>query len=238
MRYICLAGVGTSALIRQHRSPPSTSAESTRLWQRLAGKHALLAELREEQYQLCCYSEINPDELNLGAHIEHVVNKSADPARTFDYQNLAACALSSDDLASRDKKDVFGGHAAGKRGAVNFQQFVSPHMPGCRDFFVYLSDGRVVPAGNPGEPDFQRADYTITLLNLNAPYLVILRRNWWKELDELWEEHQQKNWNLPDLAAVDLVPTGTRLSRFFSLTRQYFGRIAETVLQQQAPQLV
>ncbi|EJT4385593.1 TIGR02646 family protein, partial [Salmonella enterica] len=49
--------------------------------------------LLNEQYHLCCYSEIRADLRGLGYHIEHVENKSQQPGRTFDYQNLAASAL-------------------------------------------------------------------------------------------------------------------------------------------------
>ena len=51
-------------------------------------------------------------------------------------------------------------------------------------------------------------------------------------------EHIEKGWSLPDLVAVDLVPSSGRLSRFFSLTRQFFGPVAEQTLQQQAPALL
>jgi hypothetical protein len=64
------------------------------------------------------------------------------------------------------------------------------------------------------------------------------RRQWWDELDALYEEHLQKNWSLPDLATVDLVPVNGKLSRFFSLTCQFFGSVAEATLQQHAPALV
>lgn len=51
--------------------------------------------LLNEQYHLCCYSEVRADLRGLGYHIEHVENKSQHPERTFDYLNLAASALDS-----------------------------------------------------------------------------------------------------------------------------------------------
>ena len=77
------------------------------------------------------------------------------------------------------------------------------------------------------EAFYENYTYVDTALNPN-----------WDELDELFQEHQAKNWNLPDLVSVDLVPVNGGLSRFFSLSRQFFGNVAEQVLQQQAPQLV
>lgn len=84
----------------------------------------------------------------------------------------------------------------------------------------------------------RKQDYTITLLNLNSPYLVTRRRQWWDELDQLFEEHRTKGWSMSDFAGVDLLPHKQRLSHFFSLTRQFFGPLAEDTLQQHAPGLV
>lgn len=39
-------------------------------------KADLLEHLLDEQYGLCCYSEIRPDLYDLKCHIEHVENKS------------------------------------------------------------------------------------------------------------------------------------------------------------------
>jgi len=116
--------------------------------------------------------------------------------------------------------------------------FVRRHQPDCASHFAYLSDGRVVPSSKLLVANQASAQYTIDLLNLNSPYLVTLRQQWWQELDDLFAEHQIKGWSLHHLAALDLVPTNSKLSRFFSLTRQFFGNVAEQVLQAQAPELV
>ncbi len=117
-------------------------------------------------------------------------------------------------------------------------RFVSSHQPDCRRYFAYLSDGRVVPAVRLNTQEQDRAQYTITLLNLNSPYLITRRRQWWDELDTLYQEHVHRGWSLADLANIDLVPVNHGLSRFFSLTRQFLGPIAEQTLRQQAPGLV
>lgn len=163
----------------------------------------------------------------------------ANPQRTFDYQNLAASALDSqNDLAPfrAQGQEIFGGHA--KLGEYDEALFVSCHQADSARFFAYVSDGRVIPAEDLDEMDAAKAKYTIDLLNLNSPYLIPLRRDWWGELDQLFTEHQVKGWSVEHLAAVDLVPTGNKLSQFFSMTRQFYGRIAEQVLQQDGPQLV
>lgn len=198
-----------------------------------------------EQYHLCCYSEFRPDEEGLGCHIEHVENKSQNPARTFDYSNLAASALDSNIGLQQLKKPnstapdaIFGGHAVGKRESVDMTLFVSCHQPDCARYFAFLpTDGRVVPRESLNEHEKIRAEYTIRLLNLNSPFLITRRRQWAQELQRLFDEHIQQGWSLSHLAQTDLVPNGGKLNRFFSLTRQFYGPLAEQVLVQHAPEL-
>ncbi len=244
MRAIQKQGNEGFHLNQSHDSPPQTSEQAISRWRSFNYKANLLQCLLTEQYHLCCYSELRADQEGLGYHIEHVENKSQNPSRTFDYSNLAASALQSEYLGSAFKgrsSEIFGGHAAGKTGSqalVNMQKFIHPYCSDCRRFFSYLSDGRVVPADDLSSVEHDQAKYTIGTLNLNSPFLVTRRKQWWDELDALYQDHIIKGWSLPDLAAVDLVPTNDKLSRFFSLTRQFFGPIAEKTLQQQAPALV
>lgn len=246
MRHICKQGQGGYHLNQSHMNPPQTHQNATSRWSSFGHKAKVQGCLRYEQYQLCCYSEVRADLEGLGYHIEHVENKSQHPQRTFDYSNLAASALDSDGLApfveaqpvAFQLQAVFGGHAPGKRNSVDMQRFVSPHQADCARFFAYLSDGRIVPSIGLDAADTNRADYTIKLLNLNSPYLVAKRRNWWNELDELFIDHINNEMDLECLAAVDLAPTNNTLSPFFSLTRQFFGRIAEDALRRYAHELI
>lgn len=241
MRTINKQGTGGYHLTQSHANPPVTDAQATSRWRSFAYKARVQQYLLDEQYQLCCYSELRADEEGLGYHIEHVENKSQNPTRTFDYTNLAASSLNSANglkALTTQGHAVFGGHAANKQQAVDMTRLVSCHQVDCRQFFAYLSDGRIAPALGLSAQDSTKADYTITLLNLNSPYLITRRRQWWDELDELFQEHQTKGWSLPDLASIDLVPSNQRLSRFFSLTRQFYSQIAEQTLQQHAPELV
>ncbi|MNT05315.1 hypothetical protein D3C72_1399300 [compost metagenome] len=64
------------------------------------------------------------------------------------------------------------------------------------------------------------------------------RRNWWNELDDLFTEHSANEMDLGCLASIDLLPRNQALSPFFTLTRQFFGRIAEDALRQDAPELI
>ncbi len=238
MRHIRKQGNGGQALNRAHANPPQTRQAAKTRWQRFGDKQEVLDCLLAEQYQLCCYSELRADRQGLGYHIEHVENKSQHPQRTFDYSNLAASALHSADLApfvaaqpvGQQPQAIFGGHAPGKQQAVDMQRFVSPHQADCPRFFAYLSDGRIVPVDGLDHIAADRARYTIDLLNLNSPYLLIQRRNWWVELEDLVIEHLAQEMDLRCLAAIDLLPRNQALSPFFSLTRQLFGRIAEELL--------
>lgn len=244
MRAITKAGLGTQRLAREHTHPPQDQRAATVRWKRFRRhKPDVLDALLAEQYHLCCYSELRADEEGLGYHIEHVENKGQNPPRTFDYANLAASALRSNELGTLTAggEEVFGGHARGKQGAngpVDMLRFVSPHQADCPRFFAYLSDGRVIPADNLNAQERDKAHYTIDTLNLNSPYLRTLRQKWWDELDDLFEEHIEKGWSIAHLVALELVPSSGKLRRFFSLTRQFFGTVAEKTLQQQAPELL
>ncbi|SFU97655.1 retron system putative HNH endonuclease [Pseudoduganella namucuonensis] len=231
MRAIHKHGNGGYHLSQANEKPPQTAEQALTRWDSFRPKYKreVIASLLNEQYHLCCYSELRADEEGLGYHIEHVENKSQNPQRTFEYSNLAASALGTPDLSEYNAQghELFGGHAPGKQQSVDPVRFVSCHQADCHRFFAYVSDGRVVPAQELVPQERERAQYTIDTLNLNSPYLVTQRRKWWDELDALFEEHVVKGWSLADLAAVDLVPVNNRLGRFFSLTRQFWGPAAE-----------
>jgi hypothetical protein len=93
MRHITKQGNGGFQLDRANQSPPQTSEEATSRWSSFNHKSAVLQSLLDEQYQLCCYSELNAAAYGFGFHIEHIENKNQRPERTFDYANLAASAL-------------------------------------------------------------------------------------------------------------------------------------------------
>ncbi|OQX08136.1 MAG: TIGR02646 family protein [Thiothrix lacustris] len=217
-----------------HANPPQTGKQATSRWSSFGHKGTVSNCLQDEQYGLCAYTELRPDQAGLGTHIEHVQPKSRYPQRTFDFSNLVLCALDESDLQTRAVNDRFGGHA--KLGEYDPALFVSCLQNDCPRFFAYLSDGRVVAAANLSVNETQQAQYTIDLLNLNAPYLLVQRKNWLDELDKLIDEHLDNDNSLEDLAAIDLLPTSGKLSPFFSATRQRFARIADSLLRAQAPE--
>lgn len=232
----------------QRRNPPTTSEEAMRAWDKFGNKTSVSNALLKEQYHLCCYSEVRADEEELGYHIEHIENKSQNPARTFDPTNLAACAIDSNLGFAKLKAqpgglnlNLFGGHASLKAQSVDMALFIHPHQANSSAlFFRYLSDGRIIPNPDLGESTlaYRQADYTITQLNLNSPHLKTLRRNWWRELSGKEKSRNEQPVALSKLAQVDLLPTNGKLNRFFSLTRQFYGSLAEQTLARHAPELV
>lgn len=234
MRSILKVGNGGRHLEKSNDNPPTTQKEATTRWSRFKYKGVLTDYLNYEQYGLCAYSEIRPDKVGLGTHIEHIEPKSQNPSRTFDYSNLILSALSSEELESRDKADVFGGHA--KQSVYDSTLFISCLNPICSEHFVYLLDGTVEPSKKIDIDAQKNAQYTIDLLNLNSPYLVTLRAKWLDEIDTLIDQHLKDNASLEYLAAVDLLPRGNKLSEFFSATRQRFGEVAEKIIQEENEQ--
>lgn len=240
MRHVIKTRRGTDALLTANENPPQDSDQSTRRWRNFRRDKAdLMTLLLNEQYHLCCYSEIRADLRGLGYHIEHVENKSQQPGRTFDYQNLAASALDSENGLHQFGINAFGGHSRGKQEAVDMAKFIHCHLPDCSRYFAYLSDGRIVPADELNAQEMESAEYTIDLLNLNSGFLQTERRNHWEELEQFFDEHIEKVWDLHQLLQLELVPSSDhKLHEFFSITRQFFQQEAEQVLHIHAPALI
>lgn len=250
MRKITKGTSSHRALALANGSPPTTANEATTRWANFYDKAGVLSELIDEQLALCCYSEVRPDRLkveqtqtSIGFHIEHVLNKSANPHLTFDFNNLAASAFSSASLAYVNKNDVFGGHAGGKQTGQTGPNLIDCHNENGMDFFTFVRRGYIHPRATLSASDNARAVQTIQALNLNASLLVARRRAWWFELEELLNEHLEKNWSIDDLIASILLPINTidrgpELEEFFSLSRQFFGQRGIRILKSRAPYLL
>ena len=204
MRYIKKRKAVPDCLFNENESPPLSSESAARRWGNY--NSSLLSELLiGEQFYLCAYSEISLESRALGFHIEHVKPKSKFPELIFSHKNLVLSALSSSDLESFED-DLFG------------------------DYFLYLSDGRVVPSPDKSRRYRCKAEHTIRTLNLNASCLVNWRKRWIEELDSEIDQHLDADMSLFHLACIDLLPKSGRLSEFFTATRQRFGLVAKRVL--------
>ena len=73
MRHVLPTRAGQVALSQAHQTPPTTADESARRWHGFARhKQTVINSLLEDQYMLCCYSELRADWYGLGYHIEHI----------------------------------------------------------------------------------------------------------------------------------------------------------------------
>lgn len=218
-------------LERADDHPPETASAARSRWSGFRSKPMVMSRLLEDQYGLCAYSEWNAAKEGLGFHIEHVRPKSRYPQETFAWKNLVASALTKDDLQRLRGEEVFGGHA--KLRTFDEHAFISPLSQDSCHYFKYVSDGRVVPSYDLAKDAIVRVEYTIDTLNLNCSFLVNRRRRLWNELEGLYNDHIENDWSLYDLVSIEILSSNCILPSFFSLRRQFFGSISESVLQSQ-----
>ena len=236
MRYIRKGKDIPHFLELSHQKPPATPKDAETRWRGFRKHKKKIAErLNTEQYGLCAYSEIRPDEEALGTHIEHVRPKGRYPSQTFDYYNLVLSALSDQDIRNRERGNVFGGHA--KQSDFDEQRFVSCLESGCQEYFSYLSDGRVVPEDSLSPSQKENAQYTIDLLNLNCEYLKNKRKNWIDELDNAIEGCRGDD-DLEALADLELGITNGKIRQFHSATLQRFDSLGHKIIKEQYPELL
>lgn len=255
MRYIekRLAHSGFLKLLQKENNKPKTTngKQAGTRWEKFKGRKEVLQLLVYEQYGLCCYSELRCDikhdifDEPLFYHIEHVKNKSFCPEATFDYHNLLASAFKHRDVKKFPEHQIFGGHANGKiqLEPTNFGKFISPLVQDCHKFFMFRSDGEMVPCKCLCPEDIDKAQYTIDILKLNSPILKVLREKEWKRLERKFEMLNSEFGNKEGLlkaviiwAKDELLPKKHRLGNFFSLKRQFFHQclgfeIMENILQ-------
>ena len=122
--------------------------------------------LFEEQEGLCCYCESAVTKTF--GHIEHLVPRSNEPRKIYDYDNLA---LSCDGSSGENR------HCGHNKGPdYDIDKFCSPHNLDTASLFHYSNDGYIEPADNLGKQEQIKAAYMIALLNLNCPRLVGKRK--------------------------------------------------------------
>ena len=231
MRHIHKNRIDVGLQREQEKGVPLTALEAEKRWRRYRRydrKEMTRLLLLEEQWWLCAYTELALYDFRYGCHIEHIEPKSQNPACTFDYQNVVVSALDSDSLARFSKADRFGGHFKGND--YDPDMFISPLMSDSHRYFEYLSSGRVEPAQNLSVEDRSRANYTINLLNLNAPFLVNSRRRWLIEIEDEIERLLEDDSALKHLAECELCDTGGKLREFHSAAKARFGRLGDRVM--------
>lgn len=235
MRYI-VKGEADWHLLKQHERPPTQRRKAQKRWDAFRKNKEKVAGTRKqclenEQFGLCCYSEINlvtgeGIDRALGFHLEHVEPKGNTPEKTFDHNNLMACAI--DDRNSRvEKYNLFGGHF--RLEWWEPEKFIHPLRPDCSWYFHYNDNGRVVPSESLLPEEREHAQLTIDKLNLNAPILIDWREQWIAHRTNLIETFINEPDTLRQLAREELLPQNGQLKPFHSAIRQLFGQLAEEV---------
>ncbi|EIX9148764.1 MULTISPECIES: retron system putative HNH endonuclease [Enterobacteriaceae] len=238
MRHI-IKGGADYFLSQKNKNKPNTADDATRAWSRFKYKDATVKRCLNEQFFLCCYSEICLNNrfpimgsegivvsTDYGYHLEHIEPKSLNPHKTFEHSNLIVSAISSSSLHLLSRKDVFGGHA--KLSRYSNTSFISPLMANSQDYFHYEASGRVVPKESLNDKrEKAKARLTIYLLNLNAPVLVHWRKVWISALSKLIDESDPQV--IRQMAELELSPVGNALRPFYTAQRQLFGKIGDGI---------
>jgi uncharacterized protein (TIGR02646 family) len=139
-------------------------------------KRDLKDALRQEQFQVCCYCERIVTTTD--SHIEHLVPRSANASRAYDYSNLLA---SCEGEGGRGRPPETCGHLKG-----NHSLPVHPLMPDCVDYFVFRSSGSVEPTREASKQVL--AQQSITILGLDSARVGTLRRVALKDMDSTLPE--------------------------------------------------
>ena len=127
-------------------------------------KQVLKQYLLEEQENSCCpYCEM---EIHLNdSQIEHIKPKDKFPKLLADHDNLVACCLESKRC---------GNSKANKWDEL----FINPVIENPEDYFEYdIKTGEITPIFKEGNR-YEKAKYTIDLLNLNDNRLCNIRRKY------------------------------------------------------------
>lgn len=232
-------GVSDTRLSQRNKRKPHTADEARQAWSRFRFKEATVKRCLNEQFFLCCYSELclnnhfpimGNDGIvvssDYGYHLEHVEPKSVTPKKTFEHDNLVVFAISSSYLCSLSKKDVFGGHA--KKNRFSNTSFISPLIANSQCYFHYEASGRIVPKELlKDKREKAKARLTIYLLNLNAPALVHWRKVWISALSKIIDGSTINE--IKQLAELELSPIGKYLRPFHTAQKQLFGKIGDDI---------
>ncbi|GHA70438.1 hypothetical protein GCM10009007_08980 [Formosimonas limnophila] len=146
-------------------------------WNNLHCKTQLKVDLIAEQAGLCVYCEVGIDAEN--AHIEHIQAQSVHPDLRFEYRNLVASCYGAQQNSvltvnpyASENIDSCGHH---KDDSLDMGLFLNPvEVKNIGEYFVYDKTTCEILGS---QLDVAKANYTISLLNLNNPRLNIARAN-------------------------------------------------------------
>lgn len=235
-------GKAHRTLEQRNQNPPTNAHQASTAWRNFRRKETR-ENCLQEQYGLCGYSEINlinttqitdPQSgkqisRDLGIHLEHIEPKSAAPAKTFNHDNLIACAIDNTKARQLVNQDIFGGHA--KLKWFHPDALIHPLKLNCRDYFHYEASGKITPKVGLPRRERAKARLTIYKLNLNAAILVNWRKVWLTQTDNIIAELANDIEALQHFAQIELLPINGLLRPFHSAQRQLLGKVGEQIIQ-------
>lgn len=122
-----------------------------------------------DQKNECAYTGLWLGEgANHKVHIDHFRKKGIYPDQTFAWENLFAAAKEREDGADFKDNQISGPQ---ENADAAYSTFWSPLQDNLANYFWYSQDGSIHPAPNLCEADFDKAQNTIEVFNLNSPDL-------------------------------------------------------------------
>lgn len=122
--------------------------------------------LYREQHGLSGYTEA-PLRLEK-SHIDHFKKQSLYPHLIFEWSNYVVDGQ-DDTYGARYKDNAI-------RNRTDNEKLINPIVEEAQKFFKYELSGKIVPADGLNEEDNERAEFTITIFNLNESSLVDRRK--------------------------------------------------------------
>lgn len=145
----------------RHQWKDLTAEDKNEIWQ----------QLEKMQLKRCAYCEckmiLHPERQDV--HIEHFRPKSTYPQGTFEWKNLFGSCIHQDSCGRH--KD----HC----GPYDTNDLIKPDEEDPEAYFLFVSDGTIVPRQGLSEKDKKRAEVTLQVFNLDAKHgrLQSMRRS-------------------------------------------------------------
>lgn len=148
-------------------------------------KEILRKKLLEEQEESRCpYCEVKI--LLENSHIEHIKPRDKFPQLLSEYENFIACCNDNQRCG------------ATKSNRWN-NLFINPVSENPEEYFTYdIKTGRILPLSDSGN-NFNRANITIEILNLNESRIVAIRKKYIKHFLETSSEYREYLDHFPSL---------------------------------------
>ena len=202
----------------RRNNPPENTSAAKKAWRR-TNKQDIRKACYKQQYGLCAYTELSLDDTRLGHHLEHIAPRSDYPERTFLPNNIILSILGDVQSGNLPANERFGGHHKSEHYSDDW--FISPFDEGCTAYFSYKQNGIVEASAGLHLDDQNKASQTITVLNLNADYLVERRNDSLQALKAEINSIQPSE--LLALASDLLGVREKKLPEFYSAKQQLFA---------------